>query len=372
MVNQVPEKLLFVINSLHGSGGAERVISNLANYHHQKGHEVQIICLNATEPVYSLEPGILVRRLIKYPRKRGLLHRCWNYIQVFSRLMYVLQRENPSVVVSFMTSANLWTGLSCIMLNFPFIVAECITPSSTIRKFNPLMRWVTYKLYQQARAVVLPSKSMADGFRKTKLFKRLSNLKVINHPITIFPESQHSQVYPHRFILGVGRLTAQKGFDVLINAFKRVEEKNLHLLISGEGEQREALEAQIEALGLTARIKLIGFRENIQDYYRQADMFVLSSRNEGYPNALSEALSLGSPCIATNCEYGPSDLIDHGKNGLLIKTGNIYQLASAMNMILNDPLLKAKISVNARKIQLSNAVEHTTARWTALFQLSSI
>ncbi|WP_222537121.1 glycosyltransferase family 4 protein [Pedobacter polysacchareus] len=367
MVNQLSEKLIFVINTLHG-GGAERVICNLANYHHQKGHEVQLVCLNPAEPAYPLAAGIVVTNLIKSTRKRGLLYRFWYSMQVFAKLSYLLQREKPFCVVSFMTSANLWTALTCSILNFPYIVSERITPALTINKFNPLMRRLTYLLYKNAKAVVLPSKSMQDGFRKSKTFQQLRNIEIINNPITLFPDPQISPVYPHRFILAVGRLSTQKGFDLLITAFRRLEEKSLHLLISGEGEQREALEAQIEQLGLAQRIKLIGFRENIQDYYSQADLFVLSSRNEGYPNALLEALSLGSPCIATNCEYGPSDLIDHGKNGILVKSENIYQLASAMAMVLKDPLLKAKISVNAKSIRHSHSITNTSEKWTELFQ----
>ncbi|WP_316753570.1 glycosyltransferase [Pedobacter gandavensis] len=367
MVNQTPQKLLFVINSLHG-GGAERVLSNLANYQDQKGNEVQIVCLNATIPAYWLAPDIVVHHLIEEGRKPGLQHRVWNAVLVFTRLLSLLQKERPSAVVAFMTSANLWTGLTCSILNIPYIVSERIAPALTIQKFNPLLRWITYLLYKGAKSVVLPSKSMAEGWQKTRHFKRLKNIEIINNSITIFPKPQDQPVYPHRFILAVGRLASQKGFDVLISAFKRVDERNLHLLISGEGEQREALEAQIEGLGLSQRIKLIGFRENIHDYYLQAEMFVLSSRNEGYPNALLEALSLGCPCIATNCEYGPADLIDHGKNGLLIKPENIYHLAAAMNLLSNDPLLKAKIAVNARKIQLSNAMENTAEKWTVLFQ----
>jgi glycosyltransferase involved in cell wall biosynthesis len=209
---------------------------------------------------------------------------------------------------------------------------------------------------------------MIEGFRKISPFKKLDNFEVINNPINEFPIPTKEPVYPGRFILAAGRLSPQKGFDLLIAAFRRVEEKSVHLLISGEGEQRAMLEEQISSLGLSQRVKLIGFRENMQDYYRQAELFILSSRNEGYPNALLEAMSMGTACIATDCEYGPSDILESGKNGLLIRTGNIYQMASAIKMVLDDPILRAKIALNAKRINETNSLANTSAKWLELIR----
>lgn len=370
MVTEPTEKLLFAISSLHG-GGAERVISNLANYYSAAGFSVSIVCLNASKPAYFLAEGIRVVSLISSKRRTGIFFRLWYAWLSFFRLRTFLKKEQPACAISFMTSANIWTGLACLSLKIPYLVSERITPDYTLNQFNPLLKWISFAVYKRAKAVVLPSKDMILGFSKRSPFKKLSNFEVIYNPINEFPIPTKDPVYPGRFILAAGRLSPQKGFDLLIAAFRRVEEKNVHLLISGEGEQRAMLEEQISTLGLSERIKLIGFRENMQDYYRQAELFILPSRNEGYPNALLEAMSMGAPCIATDCEYGPSEILENGKNGILIRTGNIYQMASAINMVLNDPILKAKIAFNAKRINETNSLANTSAKWLELIRRAS-
>lgn len=367
MINQNPKKLLFLTNSLD-AGGTERLIFNIADYHYKKGYEVHIVCFNATEASHTLDKGITFHNLLKGPRKSGLFYHLWDTLKIFVKLPLILQSKKPCCVVSFASSGNLSVGLSCSILNFPYVLYEQSAWPSPKYRFNPFMHWISHSVYRNAKSIVLPSKARMDKFRRIKYLKRLTNFEVIDHPIPIFPKSDFSSVYPHRFILGVGKLSRKKGFDLLIAAFRRLEEKNIHLLICGEGEQREALETQIEHLGLAHRIKLMGYRKNIQDYYRQAEVIVLSSREENYPNVILEALSLGKPCIATNCSNGLSDLIKHGKNGLLIKPCNIYHLAYAIHMILDDPIFRSKITYHAKEMRSSNAPENTLVKWTALFQ----
>nr|WP_068893291.1 glycosyltransferase [Pedobacter panaciterrae] len=207
---------------------------------------------------------------------------------------------------------------------------------------------------------------MVDGFRKNKSFSGLSNFEVINNPVSQFSSSSAERVYPRKFILSVGRLDHQKGFDLLIKAFEKLQMRDVDLLISGEGVERKNLESQITDLNLNGRVKLIGYQKNLQDYYRQAEMFVLSSRNEGYPNVLVEAMSLGCACVATDCEFGPSDIIENEKNGLLVKANSIKYLSEAINRTMSDPVLKIKMSANAQLINQTNSLENTFAKWEKL------
>lgn len=370
MVDQISKRIVLAISSLHG-GGAERVLSNLANYYQQNGFQVTIICLNVSEPAYFLADGIRVIPVVSHKRKKGLFFQLWYALLSFFRIRSLLKKEKPDCAISFMTSSNLWIGLNCWILKIPYFVSERITPDYTLNRFNPVLKWLSFLIYKRARAVVLPSKSMIQGFKKNRAFRNLSNFEIINNPVNEFPAPTLKPVYPCRFILAAGRLEPQKGFDLLISAFRRVGEKNVHLLISGEGTQRAVLEEQINSLALSHQVKLIGFRDNMQDYYQQAELFILSSRNEGYPNALLEAMSMGAACIATDCEYGPSDILEHGKNGLLVRQGNIYQMATAMKMILNDPILKAKISINAKLINKTNSLANTSAKWLELISRTS-
>lgn len=360
-------KLFFAINSLKG-GGAERVISNLGNYFFNRGYHVTIVCLNQAKPAYYLEEGIKVISLIEMERSQHIYYRIWYGGIIFIKLLKLLIREKPSCVVSFMTSANLWVGLTCNISKIPYLVSERITPDYTVNQFNYYLRWLSASLYSKSKAIVVPSKGMIYGFRKNRSFRRLSNFKVINNPVSVFIPARSERVYPRKFILSVGRLDHQKGFDLLIDAFAKLAISDVDLLIVGEGDERKNLESQINRLNLKEQVKLVGYRNNLQDYYKQAELFVLSSRNEGYPNVLVEAMSFGCACVANDCEYGPSDVIKHEENGLLVEVNNTTHLSETIKRVINDPALKIKMSVNAQLINQTNSMENTLSKWENLIQ----
>ncbi|SDJ60015.1 Glycosyltransferase involved in cell wall bisynthesis [Pedobacter sp. ok626] len=358
-------KLFFIINTLN-AGGAERVISNLCNYFNSRNFDVSIVCLNQSEPAYYLAPEIKVYTLVDTERKSNFLFRIWYSGVTFFKLLNLLMSHRPKMMISFMTTANLWAGIACNVLGIPYIVSERTSPDDTVNKFNYLFRWLSYQIYNKAQMIVVPSKGMIPCFRKNKSFRKLQNFEVINNPINQFKPSVATGVHKRKFILAVGRLDELKGFDLLITAFKSVQRKDVDLLISGEGPDRKKLEDQILDLDLEHRVKLIGFKSNLQDYYKQAQLFVLSSRLEGYPNVLVEAMSLGCACVAADCEFGPADIIEHEKNGLLVKANSPIHLAEAMNRALEDTVLKAKMASNARLIIHANSTENTSEKWEKL------
>lgn len=362
MVTHTGQKLFFIINSLNG-GAAGRTISNLCNYFSDHNFNVIIICLNQATPAYYLVPNIKIYSLIKTERKSNFVLRIWYSALTFFKLLTLLIQHRPKMVISFMASANLWAGITCNLYFIPYIVSERITPDV---KFNLLLRWLSYHIYAKAKVIVIPSKGMIPYFRKTKSFRKLKNFEVINYPINQFKPSVKRSVHKRKFILAVGRLDDQKIFDLLITAFKDIKRQDIDLLISGEGDEPKKLEDQIKGLNLEHRIKLIGVKANLQDYYRQAQLFVLSSRNEGYPNALVEAMSLGCSCVATDCDFGPSDTIEHEKNGLLVKVNSPSHLTEAMNRTLEDSALKSKTADNKKLINNINSTENTSAKWERL------
>lgn len=357
--------LFFVINTLEG-GGAERVITNLANYFHEKGYGVGIVCLNYAPASYKPSAGIKVVYLVNRKDTTNLFYRLIYAGFTFVNLLRLLAREKPDCVVSFMTTVNLWTGLTCSILRIPYVISERTPLDYTINKFSYLFKWVSFILYKKSKAIVIPAKGMIGPFMKNKLFRKLNNFKTIHNPVNLFSPHLSSQVYPRKYILAVGRLHHVKGFDLLINAYSRLAMVDIDLVILGEGNERNNLLKQIEALGLSDRVKLIGFKNNLQDYYKQAEIFVLSSRNEGYPNALIEAMSFGCPCIAANCEFGPSEIINDRENGLLVDTNNVSELVNAILDLLTNPLLKQRISNNAKLINKTNSLEAISLKWENL------
>jgi len=358
------KKIFFVINSLQG-GGAERVLSTLAKSLHHKKIPVVIICLNFAIPAYLIPPELDIIYLIKN-RTDTVWNRFYSAIKTVIKLSYLLIKERPKYVVSFMTSANIWTGLTCLITRTKYIVSERTSPNFTINNFRGIQKWLTITMYKNAKAIVSPSAGIEKSLKSNRSLANFNHYKIIRNPINIFTNPSFNKVNDRKFILGVGRLAYEKGFDQLILAFSELKINDIDLLIVGIGEELSNLKLLAKTLNIEMQIKFIGQKKNIQDYYAQAELFVLPSRFEGYPNALIEAMSLGCNCVAMDCEFGPSEIIKHQINGLLVKDGDIKMLTSSIKLILENPLLRDKISANAKLILKNNSLEKFTNQWENL------
>jgi glycosyltransferase involved in cell wall biosynthesis len=358
--------IFFVINSLQG-GGAERVLSTLAKSLHQRKIPVAIICLNFAIPVYFLPPELDIIYLIKNRTDSGW-NRVYSAFVTGIKLSYLLLKNRPKYVVSFMTVANIWTGFTCTITQTKYIVSERTSPNITINSFKGIYKWFAIKLYRNAKAIVSPSVGIENSLKSNQSLANFNRYKIIHNPINIFRKPSIKSVYHKKFILGVGRLAYEKGFDQLILAFSYLKLSDTDLLIVGLGEELQNLKTLAKSLNILDRVKFIGQVKNIQDYYVKAEIFVLASRNEGYPNALIEAMSLGCACVAMDCEFGPSEIIKHQYNGLLVKEGQISNLTLAMKMLLEDPKMKSKVSTNAKLMLQNNSIEHITNQWQSLME----
>ena len=358
-------KIFFITRNLAG-GGAERVISNLANHFSNLDYEVTLVCLDQGEKKYNIDPAVTVRSLVNRKYKENIFTRLYYALVTFLKLMRIINKEQPYCCISFMTSVNVWTGFCCLLSNKDYIVSERNSPFETIEKLSKLSKWITYHIYRKAKAVVLPSKKMVNTYNDLPHFKNLKNLVTIFNPVHVFSGSLGSAVYPKDFILSVGRLNKHKGFDVLIEAFYQLKDYDVDLLISGVGPYQQILENKVQELGLSSRVKFIGFRKNIHDYYTQASLFVSASRFEGYPNVLVEAMSLGCPTVATDCNFGPSEIIENGVNGFLVQVDNRDALANAMEALLKDEELRAKYSKIGKRINETNSIENIAEKWNNL------
>jgi len=357
-------ELFFVINSLRG-GGAERVLSTLANQFHLQKHRVKIICLNYDIPAYKVAEDLEIIYLLNR-KGNNSIYRVYYAASIFFKLSYLLIANRPKQVVSFMTTANLWAGLTCLITGTNYIVSERTTPNHTLNSHRGLLKILSTHIYKKSKAIVSPSKGIENSLKLNKALSGFTNYKIINNPVFQFKVPTNHQVNDKKFILGVGRLSFVKGFDQLIVAFANAKIKDIDLLIIGEGVEYDILQQMIKSFHLEKSIKLLGHKSNLEDYYAQAELFVMPSRNEGYPNALMEAMSFGCACISMNCEFGPSEIIEQEENGLLVEDKNIQELSNAMNRVLDNPALKAKLSANAKKINKSNSLENIYLQWEEL------
>jgi glycosyltransferase involved in cell wall biosynthesis len=358
------QRLFFVIPSLM-SGGAERVLIALANYFDQKNCTSVIVALNQGEPAYSINEGVKVIYLLHRKSNKLWFRLSYMWLMLF-KLLKLLREEKPNCVLSFITSANIWTGVTCSVLSIPFIVSERTAPKRSINQFKNGVKLLVALLYKKSKGVVVGAQGVEDSLRENKAFKSLRNVYKITNAVPIFNAISGQTVHHRQFILGVGRLEYVKGFDMLITAFSNAQIGDIDLVIVGDGQEKGNLMHQINDLGLKDRVFLVGSKTNLQDYYSQAKLFVLPSRNEGYPNALIEAMSFGCPCIAMDCEFGPSEIIDNGQNGLLVQAGNTDDLANAINQLMNNPQLKEDLGTHALNINNTNSAALIFKQWEGL------
>jgi glycosyltransferase involved in cell wall biosynthesis len=170
-----------------------------------------------------------------------------------------------------------------------------------------------------------------------------------------------------KIVLGVGTLIPLKGFDMLIKAFAKLEEDEWKLVILGEGPDREELQNLIDELGLRDKVSLPGITKDVERYYKKASIFVLSSRTEGFPGVLCEAIGYGCASIAFDCLTGPSDIIEQNVNGILVEPENINKLSQEIQKLVYDPELRSCLSANSQEITLLLDIKTISNEWILLF-----
>ncbi len=352
--------LLLVISSL-GCGGAERVITRLAEAWVASGVQITLATFDRPEgDFYPLVPGIR-RRSMPEERQRakqyipGPMARCqW--------LRAVMRESSPQAVISFVDRTNVVTLLASRGLKIPVIVSERIDPEH----YSPGRHWEILRrlIYPAADAIVVQTRKV--GVWSNRLFPR-THTCVISNPIpSVLPPIPATTTSSK--ILAVGRLESQKGFDVLIQAFAQIAERHptWQLRILGDGPLRTSLEQQIEALGLTGRVELPGRCRDVLEQLSEAGLFVLSSRFEGFPNALVEAMACGRAVISTNCPSGPSDLIETGRNGVLVPVDDAQTLAVNMEQLLVDPQARTRLGQAASEIRDQLSMTRVLQLWNAV------
>lgn len=351
-------KILFVIGSM-SSGGAERVISEMSNYWVAQGWEVSILTTNMTankQDFYSLDSR--VKRIDISMSKK--LNKLKYFFNLFRKIRNEIKREQADTVISFISSLNLITIMSMFGLKIPLIISD---------RNNPYLDKVGF--FYKRILYPFANKLIVQTYGVKEFYKNISGLdiEVIPNPI-----SQHTPMskeanfkFDKKTICTVGRLNISlKGFDLLIEAFGRLEKKypDWNLIIFGEGKDRGKLEQLIANHGLENRIFLPGNIDSPRDTIRHADIFVLSSLSEGFPNVLLEAMSVGLPSISFACKYGPEEMIESEKSGLLVSLGNIEGLSNAMSQLMESEELRKKLGENAKLSVSENfEIDKVMSQW---------
>lgn len=334
-------RIVFILAALD-AGGAERIIDLVSRAALAQGWDVTIVTFDRpTDPVFhQYDARVRLRRLALPVAAKGpsrivlMMRRIW-------ALRKLLRKERFDVAVSFLTKVNVLALLARIGTGTPMIVSERNNPLRQRSHF--VWKLLLDRLYPTATAIVMLTERSKICLPHAQRVRAL----VIPNPM-LAPRAAPRIVSPPTLV-AVGRLTEQKGFDMLLNAFAEIADEvpNWRLKIFGEGPDRAALERQIERLGLGSRAFLPGASATPGDWVAAADAFVLSSRYEGFANVLAEAMGSGLPVAAFDCDFGPADMITDNVDGLLVPPEDTAALAAALRRLMTDAALRQRLGAAA-------------------------
>ncbi len=358
--------LVCVINSM-GGGGAERVMSILSEGLARRGHSVTVLTLDPSIPdFYPVPPGV-ERSKAEGPSGDCRWYQFARQRERVRALRASVLARGPDLVISFVDVTNVLTLAALKSSAIPVAVCEHINPLQY--RLPPHWELLRRLLYPSAAAVVMLT---ADTLPWARSMARGTRVAAIPDPVpapVFSPESQRPEFFGKgRNILGMGRLIEQKGFDILLRAFAKLSQgfQDWNLTILGEGPRRGALEDLRDRLGLAGRASLPGASRAPYDVLRHTDLFVLSSRFEGFGMALAEAMTCGVACVSFDCPSGPGLMVRNGVDGLLVPPKDEAALARAMVLLMSDDRRREELAARAPEVERRFGIEKYLDEWEAL------
>lgn len=358
-------RITCLIDSL-SYGGAEKVMTILAGGLARRGHRVGLLTLSPGIPDFFSAPDGVTRSALPTggnPRWYDLPGQA----RRLRELREAVSAQSPEAVISFIDATNVLALLALPPGKPPVIACERIHPAHhDLSPHWKLLRRLAYP--RAARVVMLTEDSLrwaAENFPGWRA-------AVIPNPVPapqFSPDAARPEFFGGRFnAVAAGRLHRQKGFDLLLESFAGIAAgfPDWQLTILGEGPERAALESLAGRLGLSGRVKFPGLVKNAADAFRFADLFLLSSRYEGFPNALTEALACGLPAVSYDCPSGPSEILRSGVDGLLVPPGDSAAFAAAMKELMGNAPRRELMAKRAPEIRARFSPEAYLDSWEKL------
>lgn len=357
-----------VLASFSGEGGVERMLLHLVNEFAERGYQVHLLLIKTdSKHLNEVHPSVEKILLGSRHTTTSLLPLV-RYLRNYRPARMLVAKDRAGrLAVRARTLAGTDTRL---VLRLGTNLCE------SLKHRNPIQRrlrlWPIKRLYPKLDCIVAVSRGVADSTIKLAGIDAEKVIVIRNPVLTprVWELAQAATPHPWLLdkslpvILGAGRLTLQKDFTTLIRAFSLLSKKlPVRMIILGEGNKREELQTLIDELGLQDKIDLPGFTENPYAYMTAASLFVLSSRWEGSPNVLTEAMALGTPVVSTDCPSGPAEILENGRIAPLVKVGDWKRLADCMESVLASP---------PDRSSLVNAVKEYTVETSAAAYLAEL
>jgi glycosyltransferase involved in cell wall biosynthesis len=356
-------RLVLVITDLQ-SGGAQRVITTLANYWVGTGIEVHLISLEDRDrpSFYALDERVVHHTYALNEARSGRFDVLKSLMDMRVYVRKILLDVRPDAVIAFLDTANCVAVSAAAGLKTPVLISERSNPK--LRSLTVPYRILRRLLFPRASTVVI----LSDRYQEFLPGSARRRAVVIPNPVLVPPPSPADLARrPGHTCLAVGRLEGVKQFDRLIRAFARVSSKHpdWRLDIWGKGSQKEALESLIGELGMNNVISLRGLTQRPHDEMRSADLFVLTSRHEGFPNVLCEAMACGLPVLSFDCPHGPSEIIRNNVDGLLIPNGDDEALVASLDRLMASKAERDRLAAQAPSVLDRLGIETVSAKWMA-------
>ena len=337
-------------------GGVERMVLHLLLHLNRQKYKLLFV-LFEKKGVYLDQVPKDVKILCLHKK-----HKFSQFKIVMSLAFHVFYKIKPDIVMSFMLVPNILTLLSrCFAWHRPRVIISIRNnPDRDLQtqKMKGFKKGLMKLLYPRADGITVISRGIKESLVQNYGFKA-ENITVVHNGVhikqvtTLAAERPRDDLFIHtdvHYITACGRLTLQKGFSYLIQAFRGISDAtNALLYIFGEGEERERLTGLIHRLDMTQRIFLPGFIPNPFPYIAGSDLFILSSLYEGFGNVVVEAMACNTPVIATDCPYGPGEIIEHGISGILVPPGDVEKMSAAILRVMGNKELRRSLAVEGKK-----------------------
>lgn len=364
--------ITFVIYDL-SAGGAQRVMSMMANYWAAKGWTITIITFDdgSTPPFYDLLPGIRHMPLDVAEESSFAIKGILNNLDRVRVLSRAIRSSNPDAVISFMNTVNVLTLMATRILGIPVLVSERTDPA--MHNIGRVWERLRLLFYPYSVCIIVQTDRARDYFP----VEMRKSVAIIPNPVNILPYNEvilpvrgKDKPCPSQMIVAMGRFEEEKGFDLLLQAFARVHCVHLDwtLTILGDGPLRSKLEALCEKSGLSGSVSLPGNVRNPHTYLINADIFVLSSRFEGFPNAILDAMVCGLPVIATDCRSGPREILRDGVDGILVQPDDVDALAAAMERLISSEAERAELGARAVEVRERFGMDAIMGQWEKILE----
>ncbi|CDN30871.1 Glycosyl transferase group 1 family protein [Mucinivorans hirudinis] len=321
------------------SGGQERIVASLANHYARAGHDVSIVCLFKSETFFPLEQSI---KVYEPTINRDGNNRFLYALKIIPYIRRTVRRIKPDTMLGVGEWFNPFTVLATLGLGYPLYLTDRMSPDL---RFGVVLDGAKKLFYRFSRGVIAQTSYAAQTIKRRT---GVRNIIVIPNPVNAIKRTEAEK---RNVIITVGRLSPEKGQEYLIRAFAKLGREDWKLSLVGDGVSREKLKALVTELDVSDSVVFHGHKLDFVKELSEAEIFVLPSLSEGFPNALIEAMSLPLACISSDCTAGPRDIIEEGVNGMLVEPANVDALAAAMEKLMYDKTLRERLSKNACRVR---------------------